>query len=71
MASSIGNISNASSDSEEKRQSKKLMSSSRRTVASECNVNVTPERTIQKEASDVSDTYPFLCVDKLQNQNLI
>ena len=57
MASSVGNISTASTDSDErKRMIKKqstVSSASRRTIISECNVNVTPERGDMDEDNDV------------------
>lgn len=58
MASSFSNISTASNDSDERknRLSKKTSSSSsasRRTIISECNVNVTPELGDMDEENDV------------------
>jgi len=59
MASSIGNISTASSESAEERKRIKKLSvasnASRRTLASDVNVNVTPERSLSKDASDLPE----------------
>lgn len=58
MASSVGNISTASTDSDERRKLSKKSSTStsasRRTIISECNVNVTPERGDMDDDNDVS-----------------
>jgi len=59
MASSVSNISTASTDSDERRRmikkpSASSTSASRRTIVSECNVNVTPERGEADDDNDVS-----------------
>ena len=60
IASSVGNISTASTDSDERKRMIKKQSSassgSRRTIISECNVNVTPERDYMEDDNDVSYT---------------
>lgn len=59
MASSVGNISTASNDSDDrKRMSKKQSTASnvsRRTIISECNVNVTPEKNDGENNSDLPE----------------